>query len=167
MFEAIIDFWTLAVVTLQRGVDGWATVGNKARETIHNVADAVSAVHDLWIMLSTDANFRLASVQDTLPTNAIVDRTTFPCDNLEPPRPVFGARVAEKGAMKEHLNRPDMNGVYRSYSIYGMPGVGKTALALRFAHDCLDAGLYDAVFWIRAEDAVSCSQSITEIAPSS
>lgn len=41
-------------------------------------------------------------------------------------------------------------------------GVGKTELALQFAH--MNDGGYDAIFWIQCETSVSIRQSFTEVA---
>jgi hypothetical protein len=50
----------------------------------------------------------------------------------------------------------------RTYTIYGRRGVGKTEIALQFAHT--NPGNYDAIFWIQCETSVAIRQSFTNVA---
>ncbi|PMD12013.1 hypothetical protein NA56DRAFT_57621 [Hyaloscypha hepaticicola] len=51
---------------------------------------------------------------------------------------------------------------FRTYTIYGRRGVGKTEIALQFAHT--NPGYYDAIFWIQCETSVAIRQSFTNVA---
>jgi hypothetical protein len=51
---------------------------------------------------------------------------------------------------------------FRTYTIYGRRGVGKTEIALQFAHT--NPGNYDAIFWIQCETSVAIRQSFTNVA---
>ncbi|PVH73594.1 hypothetical protein DL98DRAFT_594860 [Cadophora sp. DSE1049] len=42
--------------------------------------------------------------------------------------------------------------------------VGKTSLALQFAHSCAGDGIYDAIFWVQCETSVTIRQSFGKIA---
>ncbi len=58
--------------------------------------------------------------------------------------------------------KPKGDQSYRTYTIYGRRGVGKTEIALQFAH--LNPAGYDAVFWVQCETPVAIRQSFTDIA---
>jgi hypothetical protein len=58
--------------------------------------------------------------------------------------------------------KPKGDQSYRTYTIYGRRGVGKTEMALQFAH--ANPADYDAVFWVQCETSVAIRQSFTEIA---
>lgn len=49
----------------------------------------------------------------------------------------------------------------RSFALYGMGGVGKTQIALRYANASREK--FDGVFWISAENLVTIAQSLREI----
>lgn len=52
----------------------------------------------------------------------------------------------------------------RLYVVYGVGGMGKTALALRLAHQCKQQKLYEAIFWVRGQSVADCKASFAEIA---
>jgi AAA+ ATPase superfamily predicted ATPase len=60
-------------------------------------------------------------------------------------------------ALKWEGNRP-----LRNYSIYGRRGIGKTEIALEYAHQ--NPSNFDAIFWIRCETTLTLRQSFTELA---
>lgn len=49
----------------------------------------------------------------------------------------------------------------RSFALYGMGGVGKTQIALRYAN--VSREKFDGVFWISAENLLTIAQSFREI----
>jgi hypothetical protein len=51
-----------------------------------------------------------------------------------------------------------------SYTISGMGGIGKTEVAVEFAYDCIENDLFDAVFWIHAENATIIHDGFQRIA---
>lgn len=52
----------------------------------------------------------------------------------------------------------------RSLALYGLAGVGKSSIALRYAELLLQKGALDVMFWVHGEKAVTMSQSFTDIA---
>ncbi|PLB46258.1 TPR-like protein [Aspergillus steynii IBT 23096] len=52
----------------------------------------------------------------------------------------------------------------RSFALYGMGGVGKTQIALRYANSSRDK--FDAIFWVAADNLITIGQSFREIARS-
>ncbi|KAH9205993.1 P-loop containing nucleoside triphosphate hydrolase protein, partial [Leptodontidium sp. 2 PMI_412] len=79
----------------------------------------------------------------------------------------FWGRQGELNLIMKHLGPNQGNGGLKTYMIYGRRGVGKTEIALEFAHNNLKPrGVYDAVFWIQCETTVSIRHSFTEVAVS-
>ncbi|PMD63260.1 uncharacterized protein K444DRAFT_626991 [Hyaloscypha bicolor E] len=73
----------------------------------------------------------------------------------------FYGRKDELEKIYEHL-KPKNDKSYRTYTIYGRRGVGKTEIALQFAYS--NPAGYDAVFWVQCETSVAIRQSFTDIA---
>lgn len=51
---------------------------------------------------------------------------------------------------------------FKSFAIYGMGGVGKTQIALRYANQSRHK--YEGIFWISAENSLTIAQGFREIA---
>jgi len=89
---------------------------------------------------------------------------TFPIKML-PYRqnPRFFGREAELDKINRALdwNNPN-NPLLRTYTIYGRRGVGKTELALQYAHK--NPAKFDAIFWVGCETALVLRQSFTNMA---
>ncbi len=66
--------------------------------------------------------------------------------------------------MEDHFNQVDPNQSFRSLAIYGLGGVGKSSVALRFAEAKFQKGELDALFWVYSEKLVTIRQSFTDIA---
>ncbi|PVH79053.1 hypothetical protein DL98DRAFT_633450 [Cadophora sp. DSE1049] len=77
--------------------------------------------------------------------------------------PSFYGRQTELDRLLTYIG-PENRGSFEAYAIYGRRGVGKTALALRFAYDSIDTKTYDLVFWIQSETFVTVRQSFSSIA---
>jgi len=77
--------------------------------------------------------------------------------------PKFYGRKEELGRILKYLS-PKGGQSYRTYTIYGRRGVGKTEIALQFAYT--NPAGYDAIFWIQCETSVSIRQSFTDVAVS-
>lgn len=74
----------------------------------------------------------------------------------------FYGRKDELDRIYKYLS-PKGDGSYRTYTIYGRRGVGKTEIALHFAYTSPG---FDAVYWIQCETSVQIRQSFTDIAVS-
>jgi predicted ATP-dependent serine protease len=75
--------------------------------------------------------------------------------------PRFYGRKNELDKIVKYLSpKDDLS--FRTYTIYGRRGVGKTEVALQFAHT--NPAQYDAVFWIQCETSVAIRQSFTNVA---
>ena len=87
------------------------------------------------------------------------------CYALPPRRNFFHGRDDVLTGISQHLLQHANDSIQSpSVSIYGWAGVGKTSVALSFAHMCADTRRYDAIFWLSAETDASSKQSITDIA---
>jgi hypothetical protein len=72
-------------------------------------------------------------------------------DNL-PPRRQFVGRRDELVQIDDALRREGRTSITQPASLWGLGGVGKTALALEYAHRALDSGTYPGgVWWMLAE----------------
>lgn len=88
---------------------------------------------------------------------------TFP-NRILPSReenPRFYGRRDELDKITKYLSPKDDQS-FRTYTIYGRRGVGKTEIALQFAHT--NPCGFDALFWIQCETSVAIRQSFTRVA---
>jgi hypothetical protein len=58
----------------------------------------------------------------------------------------------------------DVSQPFRSLALYGIGGVGKSSVALRYAETRIHRKELDAMFWIAGEKDVTIRQSFTNIA---
>ncbi|KAL2064598.1 hypothetical protein VTL71DRAFT_3735 [Oculimacula yallundae] len=73
----------------------------------------------------------------------------------------FFGRNAELEKINSYLD-PRNNTALRTYTIFGRRGVGKTAIALEYAH--LNLGKFDAIFWVNCETLGALRSSFAAIA---
>ncbi|KAI0157224.1 hypothetical protein GGR57DRAFT_461278 [Xylariaceae sp. FL1272] len=74
----------------------------------------------------------------------------------------FSGRYEYLAQIKKGLGTAGNTSGPRSVALFGMGGVGKTQVALHFAHQSVDR--YDVVLWIAADSAISIGQSFREVA---
>ncbi|KAJ6158982.1 hypothetical protein N7485_011808 [Penicillium canescens] len=70
--------------------------------------------------------------------------------------------VVEK--IEKHFQDGDSTSPLRSLALYGMGGVGKSHVAMKYLEKKLANKDFNAAFWINAENPVSIQQSFTDIA---
>ena len=101
-----------------------------------------------------------------LATLALSDEyTSFPRDvSLPAANQHFFGRKSDLDAIATHLDKFQPRNGLQSFTIFGIGGVGKTSVAVAFAHSCRANSTYDAVFWIRSETSIALQESFTEIA---
>ena len=87
----------------------------------------------------------------------------LPCHMLPvaPNRRFFG-RKQVLAQIEERLAPSSNQQGLRSLAIYGLGGVGKTQIALAYAHSKVEQ--LDAVFWVLAEDELTLQQGFSRIA---
>lgn len=71
-------------------------------------------------------------------------------------------REEELRKLREALDPQEGNPGSRFFALYGMGGVGKTAIALQYANNARN--LYDAIFWISADNIIKMTQDFLDIA---
>ncbi|TVY82554.1 hypothetical protein LSUE1_G002863 [Lachnellula suecica] len=76
----------------------------------------------------------------------------------------FFDRTDVVGKMNSFFSKSDPQRSFLSLAIYGLGGVGKSSVAMRFAEGKLDRRELDCMFWIHSEKPVSIRQSFTDIA---
>ncbi len=91
--------------------------------------------------------------------------TSFPRDvSLPAANQHFFGRESDLAKITTHLDKFQPRNGLQPFTIFGLGGVGKTSLAVAFAHSCRANSTYDAVFWIRSETSIALQESFTEIA---
>lgn len=74
----------------------------------------------------------------------------------------FYGRDDALGFIKDNLSSGSATSGIRSLALYGMGGVGKTQIALRYANTSRDT--FDAILWITADNSIKIAQSFLEVA---
>ena len=89
----------------------------------------------------------------------------LPCFIPPPFRiPRFFNRTDVMAKMEEFFSEQDTKCSFQSLALYGLGGVGKSSVALRYAERRLRNGELDAMFWVPSEKAVTIRQAFTDIA---
>ncbi|HEX8201860.1 MAG TPA: FxSxx-COOH system tetratricopeptide repeat protein, partial [Isosphaeraceae bacterium] len=78
------------------------------------------------------------------------------------PDPDFVGRAAELAALEGALAASGRSALTQPASVHGLGGVGKTLLAVEYAHR--HASDYDAVFWLAAENPTTLAPAFAELA---
>lgn len=142
--------------------EAWPTFPEKSKESLREVSDAVARVHDFLTLFTLEHSPQGVSIYDSLDYDDTP--TKFPCSQIPPRRQYFHGREEHLKSLSSHLNSATETNQILSFALYGMGGVGKTALALKFAHICRENQFYDTIFWIHCETSMSLKQSFTDIA---
>ncbi len=84
----------------------------------------------------------------------------FPLDNLPPPNPHFTGRRERLDAIQTAFQQS--NGLAAiTQTIAGLGGVGKTQLALAYAHD--QRGDYELIWLLRADDRATLDSDLRQL----
>jgi hypothetical protein len=78
--------------------------------------------------------------------------------NLPPRNPDFTGRGRSLVALRRGVARGPV-------AVHGMGGIGKTQLALEFAHVGFTEGRYTIVWWVRAESMLTLAEDLAALAP--
>ena len=96
--------------------------------------------------------------------NATPVRHTLPCNNIpHEPNPFFSCRQKEIEEIRRHLDVNLARNQFCSFALWGRGGVGKTQIALAFAHEQVSCGV-EAVLWIDCETRLTLARSLTFVA---
>jgi len=118
-------------------------------EGVAAVRDTETAISRLSLEQSTPLSFR--------------DAAQLPCFILPPAR---GSRFLDRDDVIEEIERHFHagEGGLRSIALYGIGGVGKSQVALKYAEKKQLAKALDSVLWIEAETQISLQNSFTNAA---
>ncbi|KAH7416710.1 hypothetical protein BKA64DRAFT_701492 [Cadophora sp. MPI-SDFR-AT-0126] len=143
--------------------DLWPEVNERINGQTKTLDLAVKHVNDLTNYSKANRDLEILNIKmkhALMPEDE--ERGSFPVKKLPFERNErFYGRRAELDEMLECL-RPRDDHSFRTYTIYGKRGVGKTAMALQFAY--ANEKTYDAIFWIQCETSVTIRQSFTNVA---
>ena len=109
-----------------------------------------------------ERNAEILAVMHALQASRI-NQQLLPCYCI--PSGIGGRFYGRENAIKsiEEALQPRQNASnIRSFALYGMGGVGKTQIALRYATSHRDD--YDAILWISADNSIKMAQSFLEVA---
>jgi hypothetical protein len=122
----------------------------------------VDDIRQLQSMLALSPKPGLASPQSQ---DQLDEVAKLPCFIPPPFRiPRFFNRTDVMAKMEGFFGEQDNEHSFRSLALYGLGGVGKSSVALKYAEGRLRNGELDAMFWIPSEKAVTIRQAFTEIA---
>ena len=144
--------------------DAWPAVKVIMNEQINCLNDITRHLNDITSLskVNQDRNIKNMSLRHALIPEA-EEHGTFP--NLLLPTRVknenFYGRKDELQMIANYL-KPKGDQSFRTFSIYGRRGVGKTEIALQFA--LTNPCAFDAIFWIQCETSVAIRQSFTKVA---
>ena len=105
--------------------------------------------------VAAPATAPIKTVEGTLPAPTPVPRAW----NVEPRNPEFTGRNDELAALRERLSG---GGTAVVQALRGLGGVGKTQIALEYAHRFADE--YDIIWWLNAEDPALIGEQLAALA---
>lgn len=76
----------------------------------------------------------------------------------------FFNRVDLFEKLDQALGQTATGASFRSVTLYGLGGIGKSAIATRYVEKKIKENAYDAVFWVHGEKSTALRQSFTRIA---
>lgn len=156
----------------------WRPLEEKYTLILKEIDDAVSQIKDLSEFTirperhgsDSGSVFNMQSAMQSLPTQTAtlpvpIDETAkLPCI-IHPPRlNRFFDRTDVVHKIIEYFSKFNWVSSFRSFALYGLGGVGKSSIALRYAETLVQNGGLDALFWVHSEKPVTISQSFTDIA---
>jgi hypothetical protein len=144
-------------------IESWPEVSEGMNQQFELLDFTVKHVNDItqFSVVNRENNIRNMSLKHALIANND-EPGVFPSKLLPfAQNPKFYGRKEEMDRLVKHLSVKTQSS-YRTYTIYGRRGVGKTEIALQFAYT--NPAGYDAIFWIQCETSVAIRQSFTDVA---
>ena len=125
-----------------------------------NRVERVAAIYQRQYRSDTASWFSYLS----LSPRASRDSAHLPCFVLPPIRTSrFFDREDVIEKIETHFNDDGATSL-RSLALYGMGGVGKSHVAMKYLDKKRSTKEYDGIFWVNAETPISIQQSFTDIA---
>ena len=88
---------------------------------------------------------------------------SLPCCVVPTENKKYFVREDVMGLVRQKLVHIEGGPPLRSLALWGMGGIGKTQIALAYAHECIKNGV-KAVFWVTAEESLDIPKQFTAIA---
>jgi tetratricopeptide (TPR) repeat protein len=180
---APVAYLDLASDTVKRGMSGAAVLNLRtgsvcaavvASKDLASPAGALavpwSAIdEDLAEVLAANRAFHrsdrrwedAAASVTVVPPLAAQSALLTPICNLPHRNPDFAGRGRSLAALRRGVAR----GPVAVVTVHGLGGIGKTQLALEFAHRGFAKGQYRIAWWVRAEFALSMAEDLAALAP--
>ncbi|KAL9104085.1 MAG: hypothetical protein Q9163_000937 [Psora crenata] len=156
----------LVILRSFQGGGEWQPLEQQASSVIQDLDDAVSRTER--ITKSTQKAFDFSQLQSVLAMSGLsIQPTTnepasLPCFV---PAPFRIARFFDRSDVIVQIEHfLEKQKTFQSLALWGMGGVGKSSIALRYAETKFHNGELDAMFWVRSEKDVTIRQSFTDIA---
>ncbi|RJE17231.1 NB-ARC domain protein, partial [Aspergillus sclerotialis] len=125
-----------------------------------NRIERVTAIYQRQYRVTCLRDYRIS-----LSPRSFRDTAQLPCFVVPPTQTArFFDRddVIEK--VEKHLQDGDPTSSLRSLALYGMGGVGKSHITIKYLEKKQLAKEFDAIFWIKAKNPISIQQSFIDIA---
>ncbi len=149
------------------GQDPWKRLKEIFDITSHDIDESVKAVEKAAAMShhgnkSNDMTWLYSMM--SLNPRSWKDQATLPCIMLPPSRSSrFFDRDDVIDEIEKHFDERSSQ-AFRSIALYGMAGVGKTHVAVKYAQAQFTKRSVSAVLWVEAESKMKVKQSFTDIA---
>ena len=168
--KGIVDLWLNIILAFRNseltGLESsaWAEIMGRFERMIDQLEEAskrISRIVDFAVSKSRADEFeRLQSLLSAESAGKSTTPDSFPCQSLPSAQnPRFFGRENELENIHQVLS-PQGPPMLRSISIFGLGGVGKSQIALKYAYEHIKD--YDAIFWIHAQTSASMDQSVTD-----
>ncbi|KAK3379097.1 hypothetical protein B0T24DRAFT_610704 [Lasiosphaeria ovina] len=174
IFVGMTEFFTKTVLFLRDSEDAlqvpfrtgdgpWLAFGPTFDNAVHEIEESLEGLEKLAAMNQMRAQDNVSWLYSYLTLGSRPDEADVPC-NMTPPtkNSRFFDRDDVIDDIDKHYQKKDL-GPFRSLALYGMAGVGKTHIAMKYAQKKYSKRELNAVLWVAAETAMSIKQSFTEI----
>ena len=142
----------------------WSALQTKSVAAISDIDEAVKHLHNIaaFTKLTADRQSSYMLQKNAAAFGGYNDSGGFPCVDL--PFSQNEHFYGREDVLKKIQSHLDWRGSerLRTFTIYGRRGVGKTQVALEYAHR--NPSKFDAIFWIQCETSASLRQSFTNMA---
>ncbi|KAJ3578368.1 hypothetical protein NPX13_g2192 [Xylaria arbuscula] len=148
----------------------WEPLEQQFNTLKHGIDETVSRLEKMSRLSGLDDLKQLQTVltlSSSSPTQGPEEPATLPCFIYPTSKtPRFFDRTEDIIQMDRYFNNNVQDAIqaFRSLALYGIGGVGKSSIALRYAESRIHRKELDAMFWIASEKEVTIRQSFTDIA---